>query len=90
MIHFRQFVNDGGELLAYLEFMNTFQFPVPPKEYAVAFGAIPPPGGAWCYNLCFSTAGTINGHIFVGEIDITKKKCSNKYFTNCIKPHIYS
>lgn len=79
-----------GELLAYLEFMNTFQFPVPPKEYAVASGAIPPPEGAWCYNLCFSTAGTINGHIFVGEIDITKKKCSNKYFTNCIKPHIYS
>lgn len=51
MIHVRQFVNDGGELLAYLEFMNTFQFPVPPKEYAVAFGAMPPPGGAWCYNL---------------------------------------
>lgn len=69
-----------NELFTY-EFMNKCQFPVPAREYAVVFGAVA--GGelqllksSGTYNMSFSTAGTMNSPISVGEIDIIKKKKS--------------
>lgn len=68
------------------EFINKCQFPVPAKESAVVFGALP--GGvlqllrsSGTYNMSSSTAGTLNSPISVGEINITK--CSSKYIRNC-------
>ena len=36
-------------------------------------------------DLIFPTAGFSSSQIFVGEIDITKKRCSNKYIRNCMQ-----
>uniref|UniRef100_A0A669DIK2 Reverse transcriptase domain-containing protein n=1 Tax=Oreochromis niloticus TaxID=8128 RepID=A0A669DIK2_ORENI len=36
-----QLINPVGGLLSYSEFMNTYGLPVPPKEYAIVFDAIP-------------------------------------------------
>lgn len=36
-----QLFDNHGQLLSYSEFLNTFQFLVTPKEYAIVFGAIP-------------------------------------------------
>ncbi len=90
IIYVKQLVNDGGQLLSYQEFMNKFQFPVPPKEYAVVFDAVP--GGvlqllrsSGTYDFIFPTDGSFNSQIFVGEIDITKRRCSNKYIRNCMQ-----
>lgn len=68
------------------EFINKCQFPAPAKESAVVFGA--KQGGvlqllrsSGTDNMSFSTAGTLNSPISVGEINITK--CSSKYIRNC-------
>lgn len=36
-----QLLNSDGLLLNYYEFLAKFQIPVPPKEYAIVFDAIP-------------------------------------------------
>ncbi len=36
-----QLLDDRGVLFTYEQFMQAFSFPVPPREYAIVFGAIP-------------------------------------------------
>jgi len=36
-----QLLDERGVLLSYEHFMQEFSFPVPPREYAIVFGAIP-------------------------------------------------
>lgn len=51
---------------------------------AVAGGALQLLKSSGTYNMSFSTAGTMNSPILVGEIDIIKKKkSSSKYIRNC-------
>ncbi len=89
IIHVKQLFNDGGQLLSYQEFLNKFQLPVPPKEFAVVIDALPR-GVLQLYkcsgtrDLTLPPAGTFDNSVFVGEVDIIKKKCSNKYIRNCM------
>lgn len=90
IIWVKQLVNDRGRLVSYQEFMYKFQFPVPAKEYAVMFDAVPRGvlqllRGSGTYDFILPTAGTFNRQIVVVEIDKTKKRCSNKYVRNCIQ-----
>ena len=37
----KQLLNTNGFLMSYSEFLNKYSIPIPPKEYAVVFDAIP-------------------------------------------------
>lgn len=73
----------------YDEFLKKYEVPVTPKEYAVVFDAIPQ--GALrllkdCSKdtTCNTNIGQWRDGIFLGDIDILNKRCSNKDIRNII------
>ncbi len=78
--------NEHGLLLSYSEFLK---IPVKPKDYAVIFDAI----SSKVVSLLRNSAHYINADqqplncdkLFIGDINIVKDKCSNRYIRNILK-----
>ncbi len=81
-----QLLNDQGLLLSYEEFLLKFQLPVTPKKHAVIFDALPQGVLQLLKGTERNTAVTENYkcEIFVGEVDIIRKSCSNRYLRRCL------
>ncbi len=80
-----QLINKDGVLLSYLEFLQKFQLPVSPKEYAIVTDAIP--SGAIQFFRHFNFVGRnflADGQIFIGDIDIKKKPCIIRNALTCV------
>uniref|UniRef100_A0A8C1Z089 Reverse transcriptase domain-containing protein n=1 Tax=Cyprinus carpio TaxID=7962 RepID=A0A8C1Z089_CYPCA len=79
-----QLMNTEGQLLTYDEFLSKAKFPVSPKEYAIVFDAVP----RNIIQILKYNSTDVSGsylttqEIFLGDIDITTKKCPNKYIRN--------
>lgn len=79
-----QLMNTEGQLLTYDEFLSKAKFPVSPKEYAIVFDAVP----RNIIQILKYNSTVVSGsylttqEIFLGDIDITTKKCPNKYIRN--------
>ncbi len=84
-----QLLNEHGLLLSYSEFLKKFLIPVKPKDYAVIFDAI----SSKVVSLLRNSAHYINADqqplncdiLFIGDINIVKDKCSNRYIRNILK-----
>lgn len=75
----KQLMSSNGNLLTYGEFLFKFKLPVTPKEFAVVFDALP--SGVLQLLQGTTESAITNLHdksILIGEVDVTKKKCSNK------------
>lgn len=80
-----QLLNTEGQLLRYHEFLSKFHLPVSPKEFAVVFDAIPRGILHLLRGSGVSNKDSFNSAIFIEGLDITKKRCSNKYIRNCLQ-----
>ena len=81
----KQLLNADGQLLKYNEFLSKFQFAVTPREYAIVVDAVPRSVLQLLRGSVLSVINPLNSGIFLGGIDITKNKCSNKHIRNCIQ-----
>lgn len=70
--------------MSYSEFLQNFNFPVTPKEYAVVFDAIPTGSLQILKHISFTDVSAEVNRIFIGDTDITKKAYTNKYIRNQI------
>ncbi len=84
-----QLLNEHGLLLSYLEFLKKFQIPVKPKDYAVICYVI----SSKVISLLRNSAHYTNADqqplycdiLFIGDINVVKDKCSNRYIRNMLK-----
>ena len=76
----KQLLNADGFLLAYSEVLNKLGVPVTTKEHATVFDAIP----QQILQLLKGSANVIGNHLFIGDTDILKYKCTNRYIRKVI------
>ncbi len=74
-----QLMKTNGQLFSYEEFIDKFGFAVTPKEYNIVFNAIPRNFLQLLIGSITEINVSIPNSIFLGGVDITKDKCSNKY-----------
>ncbi len=81
-------LNEHGLLLSYSEFLKKINIPVKPKYYAVIFDVISSKVVSLLRNSSHINADQqpLNCDIlFIGDINIVKDKCSNRYIRNVLK-----
>ncbi len=81
----RQLVNSHGYLLSYTEFLQKFQLPVKPREFAIVFDAIPK-SVILLKNCNSEEISMVNpcGNISIENVDVLKQQCSNKIIRNAL------
>uniref|UniRef100_A0A8C6S964 Reverse transcriptase domain-containing protein n=1 Tax=Neogobius melanostomus TaxID=47308 RepID=A0A8C6S964_9GOBI len=82
-----QLINQQGQAFSYDEFITLYKFPILPREYAQVCKSIPK--GIMCLlkNHQFNNeTQKIQNKLYIGEIDIIKRTCPNKYIRNLIQP----
>ena len=82
----------GQLLMSYSEFLQRFKIPVTPKEYAFIFDAVPTGSLTHLKNCNLTETDIISSeHIFIGDINIVNKPCTNRHIRdvlNCVTPPI--
>ncbi len=75
--------DDFGNILTYEQFMNLYNFPVPPKEYTTLMRAIPVGLTQLIKShLKFSKGNSVYPALCLGGIDILDLKCNNKHISD--------
>jgi len=71
--------------MSYTEFLNRFNIPATPKEFAIVFDAIPNAMRQLFRGTKqeISIRAQFRSPIMFGEVDVTKKTCSNKLIRTC-------
>ncbi len=81
-----QLVNSHGYLLSYTGFLQKFQLPVKPREFAIVFDAIPK-SVMLLLKYCNSEEISMvnpSGNIFIENVDVLKQQCSNMIIRNAL------
>ncbi len=68
----RQLVNSHGYLLSYTEFLQKFQLPVKPREFAIVFDLVPKSVMLLLKNCISEEVSMVNpcGNIFIVNVDV--------------------
>lgn len=80
-----QIINEFGEIISYNNLITKYQIPVSYLEYIIISTAIPKGLRQLLKGSTFIQTQKIEKQVFIGQIDVTTKKCSNKFIRNNIQ-----
>ncbi len=80
-----QLLNKNGVLMSYSELIQKFKITITPKEYVVISNAIPAGSLLFLKNCNLAETNSFGSRqIFIGDINIQDKPCSNRHIRNAL------